>query len=421
MKIDVLLGLQWGDEGKGKIVDVLTPEYDIVARFQGGANAGHTLIFDNKKYVLHLIPSGVFRKNIINVIGSGVVLDPTIFAEEIKGLQASGIDLTERLLIAEKANLILPTHRMLDALNEQRKGKEKIGSTLKGIGPAYTDKTARTGLKVFQLNNPDFKEQYLALKQHHLKLLEHFETEVDFDLERAEKEWFEGIELLKRYTFINSEHFFNTALSENKKILAEGAQGSLLDIDFGTYPFVTSSTTTASGVCHGLGIAPGKVGEVLGVCKAYITRVGSGPFPTELHDETGDYLKEKGHEVGATTGRDRRCGWLDLPALKYACQINGVTKLILTKADVLSGLKTIKFAEKYKQNGTVIDYFPTQITNTEAVYSELAGWSEDITEIKAAEELPENLKAYIAMIEKYTGVSVYLLSTGADRKNCIKM
>ena len=419
MKADVLLGLQWGDEGKGKIVDVLSPHYDIIARFQGGPNAGHTLIFDNKKYVLHLIPSGIFRKNTINVIGSGVVIDPAIFAQEVMHLKKDGFDLNNNLYIAEKANLILPTHRMLDAVNEKQKGDKKIGSTLKGIGPAYTDKTARTGLKVFHAMQDDFKIKYENLKKRHLTTIKERNINIDFDIDAYEKEWFEGLELLKKFKIINGEHFFNKALKENKKILAEGAQGSLLDIDFGTYPFVTSSTTTVAGVCNGLGISPDKIGHVFGIFKAYITRVGSGPFPTELHDETGKFLKEKGNEVGATTGRDRRCGWPDIVALKYSVEINGVNKLILTKADVLSGLKKIKFADKYNQNGTVIDYFPSDTDSLEPIYSEIDGWDEDITEIDNINNLPKNLKKYIKLIEQYTGVKVHIVSTGPDRKHII--
>lgn len=421
MKVDVLLGLQWGDEGKGKIVDVLSPQYDIVARFQGGPNAGHTLIFDDKKYVLHIIPSGIFRKNITNVIGNGVVIDPAIFAQEIEQLKKSGFDLRKNLYIAEKANLILPTHRMLDAVNEKQKGKEKIGSTLKGIGPAYTDKTARVGLKVFHILQDNFKENYRKLKNKHLEIIKAKGIAVDFDLEQYEKEWFAGIEQIKEYKIINGEHFFSTALKNNKKILAEGAQGSLLDIDFGTYPFVTSSTTTVGGVCSGLGIAPNKIGDVFGIFKAYITRVGSGPFPTELHNETGEFLKEKGNEVGATTGRNRRCGWLDLVALKYSTEINGVNKLILTKADVLSGLKEIQYADKYDHDGKTINFFPAETNSTKPLYSKIAGWEEDISQMTSPEEFPENLKTYIKIIEDYTETKVHLVSTGPDRKNIIKL
>ncbi len=420
MKIDVLLGLQWGDEGKGKIVDVLTPEYDIIARFQGGANAGHTLKFDGKKHVLHLIPSGVFRKNTKNIIGQGVVLDPLIFVKEIEALEKLGIDLTDRLYLDEKVNLITPGHRLLDALNEQSKGKNKIGSTLKGIGPAYTDKTARVGLKLFQTQKNNFNELYEKLKKEHLRIANSFDFEIDFNLEEEEAKWFEALEMLKKFKYINCENYIPEALKNGKKVLAEGAQGSLLDIDFGTYPFVTSSTTTVSGVCTGLGVAPSLIGDVYGISKTYTTRVGQGPFPTELDCEVGQYIREKGGEVGATTGRSRRCGWLDIVALNYACKVNGVTKLILTKADVLSGLEKIKIATKYQKGDETISYFPSEIEDVTPVYEELPGWQEDITQMQSFDELPDALKSYIKEIERITNLKVYLLSTGADRKSIIK-
>lgn len=417
-KVDVLLGLQWGDEGKGKIVDVLTPDYDIVARFQGGPNAGHTLIFNNKKYVLHLIPSGIFRKNTINVIGEGVVLDPVIFIEEIDGIEKTGIDLSKNLYIAEKTNLILPTHRILDAANEKELGKAKIGSTGKGIGPAYTDKAGRNALRIGDILMPNFKEKYEIVKQKHLNRLKTYDF--DFDIKEYEEKWFEGIERLKKYKFINSTKFFNDALKEDKKVLAEGAQGTLLDINSGTYPFVTSSIVTTAGVCAGLGIAPSKIGEVYGIFKAYTTRVGSGPFPTELFDADGKKLQELGYEFGATTGRERRCGWLDLVALKYAVEINGVTQLIMTKADVLEGFSTFKVSEKYEIANNEIDYFPYTIDeNTKPVLKELKSWNEDLKRAKTKDELPQELKNYISYVEEKTGIPITIVSTGADREETI--
>ena len=417
-KVDVLLGLQWGDEGKGKIVDVLTPDYDIVARFQGGPNAGHTLIFNNEKYVLHLIPSGIFRKNTINVIGDGVVLDPVIFIEEIDGIEKAGINLNNNLYIAEKTTLILPTHRILDAANEKELGKAKIGSTGKGIGPAYTDKVARNSLRVGDILLPNFKEKYEKLKQKHFNRLKTYNF--DFDIKEYEKEWFDGIEKLKKYKFINSTKFFNEALKNNKKVLAEGAQGTLLDINSGTYPFVTSSTVTSAGVCTGLGISPNKIGEVYGIFKAYTTRVGSGPFPTELFDKDGKKLKELGYEYGATTGRERRCGWLDLVALKYAVEINGVTKLIMTKADVLEGFTTFKVSEKYNINGELINYFPYAIDeNTKPVLKELKSWNVNLKNSKTKNDFPIELKNYISYVEKETGIKISIVSTGADRNETV--
>lgn len=418
MKIDVLLGLQWGDEGKGKIVDVLTPKYDIVARFQGGPNAGHTLIFNNKKFVLHLIPSGIFREKTINVIGNGVVLDPAIFLDEIENLEKNDINLTKNLLIANKTHLILPTHRFLDAANEQKKGTGKIGSTLKGIGPAYTDKISRNGIRIGDINTKNFIEKYNTLKQKHLEVL-NFE-EIKDDLTQYEKKWFEGIEKLKTFEFIDGEKFFNDALENKKKILAEGAQGTLLDIDFGTYPYVTSSSTSTSGVCSGLGVAPDKIGEVYGIFKAYATRVGNGPFPTELFDQTGKRMQQAGNEFGATTGRKRRCGWLDLVALNYAVKINGVTQLVMTKSDVLSGFKEIKVAKTYNNDGKIIDYLPFELNDDiKPELTNYKGWDKNLCDITKYEDFPVELKNYIAEIEKYTKVPVRIISTGADRNNIV--
>ncbi len=418
MKIDVLLGLQWGDEGKGKVVDVLAPRYDIIARFQGGPNAGHTLIFNNKKYVLHLIPSGIFRPETINVIGNGVVLDPVIFSKEMEQINKTGIYLEERLYISEKTHLILPTHRTIDMASEKLKGKTKIGSTLKGIGPAYADKISRNGLRVGDINKPYFEKKYLELKKLHLKQLELFD--LDFDIEKYEKEWFNGIETLKRFKFINSEKFFNDAMIEGKKILAEGAQGTLLDINSGTYPFVTSSTTTSAGVCTGLGVAPNKIGEIFGIFKAYTTRVGNGPFPTELINETGVKLRKIGHEFGATTGRERRCGWLDLTALKYAVQINGVTQLVMTKADVLCGFKNFKVATAYNINGNILDYMPYDIENeVKPEYKKFKAWNGTLDNITESKKFPIELKEYIKFIEKEVNVPITIISTGPDRTHIV--
>lgn len=418
MKVDVLLGLQWGDEGKGKIVDVLSPQYDIIARFQGGPNAGHTLIFNKQKYVLHLIPSGIFRDNTINVIGDGVVLDPVIFTEEVEKIELSGRNIKNNLFIGDKTTLILPTHRILDAANENELGKSKIGSTGKGIGPAYTDKIARYALRVGDILSDNFKKKYEELKQRHLNRLKSYDF--NFEYEEYEKKWFESIEKLKQFKFINCSKFFNNALNEGKKILAEGAQGTLLDINSGTYPFVTSSTVTTSGVCPGLGIAPNKIGEVYGIFKAYTTRVGSGPFPTELFDNDGKKLQESGNEFGATTGRERRCGWLDMIALKYAIQINGVTQLIMTKVDVLQGFDKFKVSEKYKIKEEVIDYFPYEITDDlEPIFSELPAWEKDLKNIKSKNDFPKELKDYISYIEKETGVQITVVSTGPDRTDTV--
>jgi len=418
MKVDVLLGLQWGDEGKGKIVDVLTPKYDIIARFQGGPNAGHTLKFSGKTFVLHLIPSGIFRENTINIIGNGVVLDPVIFKSEILGLSEAGMNLYDKILIANKTHLILPTHRILDAASEAAKGLSKIGSTLKGIGPAYMDKTGRNGLRVGDILSKNFPEKYKILKEKHLKLLENFDYK--YDISEYETKWFEGIEELKKFEFIDCEHYINDALNQGKKILAEGAQGTLLDIDFGSYPFVTSSNTVSSGACTGLGIAPGKIGEVFGIFKAYCTRVGSGPFPTELFDSCGEKMQKIGNEFGATTGRTRRCGWLDLVALKYSVQINGVTQLIMSKADVLDSFETIKIATNYIINGNKTDKYPYEIdSEIELVYKNFEGWQTNLSVFDSYEKLPEKVLDFISFIEKEVGVPVKILSTGPDRNQIL--
>lgn len=420
MAVDILLGLQWGDEGKGKIVDVLTRKYDIIARFQGGPNAGHTLEFDGIKHVLHTIPSGIFHEDSINVVGNGVVIDPVIFKREMDALAKFEGDFKKNLLISRKAHLILPSHRMLDAASEAAKGKKKIGSTLKGIGPTYMDKTGRNGLRVGDIELPDFMERYEALKAKHKELIALYDY--DCDLESMEKEWFDAIEYLRTLKLVDSEPYIHDAMRDGKNILAEGAQGTLLDIDFGTYPFVTSSNTTAAGACTGLGVAPNKISDVFGIFKAYCTRVGSGPFPTELNDEVGKYLGEKGHEFGATTGRPRRCGWLDLPALKYAIDINGVTQLYMMKADVLSGLETIKVCTAYKYRGEIVEHLPYKIEDhlVEPVYEELPGWSEDITKMASEDELPKTMRSYIAYIEEKTGVPIKVVSVGPDRTQTIE-
>ncbi|MFK5878119.1 MAG: adenylosuccinate synthase [Flavobacteriaceae bacterium] len=421
MAVNLLLGLQWGDEGKGKIVDVLTGNYDIIARFQGGPNAGHTLIFDGYKHVLHTIPSGIFHKTAINVVGNGVVIDPVIFKNELDNLGQFDIDFKSKLLISRKAHLILPTHRLLDAASEKAKGKEKIGSTLKGIGPTYMDKTGRNGLRVGDLEMSDWQERYEKLTKKHLKMIEFHGVELDFDLKELQDNFEKGIARLKQLTFIDSEEYLNNAIKNGKTILAEGAQGSLLDVDFGTYPFVTSSTTTAAGACTGLGVAPNKIGEVFGIFKAYVTRVGSGPFPTELFDEDGARMAKVGHEFGATTGRPRRCGWLDIVALKYAVQVNGVTQLMMMKGDVLSGFKTLKVCTSYNYKGDEISHFPYNIEpeNVTPIYSEFKGWDEDLTGMTSADELPQNLLDYIAFIEKEVDVPIKIVSVGPDRKQTI--
>lgn len=421
MKVDVLLGLQWGDEGKGKIVDVLTPKYDVVARFQGGPNAGHTLEFNDIKHVLHTIPSGIFREDQMNVIGNGVVIDPNIFMKEINELKAIGVDISDQLVISKKAHLILPSHRILDAASEAAKGKAKIGSTLKGIGPTYMDKTGRNGLRIGDIILDNFEEKYATLLHKHQDLLKQYDFE--YDLSEFEKGWFEGIEVIKSFKIVDSEHFINNQLKAGKSVLAEGAQGTLLDIDFGSYPFVTSSNTICAGACTGLGVAPNRIGEVFGIFKAYCTRVGSGPFPTELHSETGELLRKQGNEFGATTGRARRCGWLDLPALKYSIMLNGVTKLIMMKADVLSGFDKIKIATAYKTAEGTTEEFPYELeTITDVVYDELEGWSEsDLEGIKTKADLPIPLKKYIKYIEDNTGVPITVISLGPNRDQTIEL
>lgn len=421
MAVDLLLGLQWGDEGKGKIVDVLTSKYDLVARFQGGPNAGHTLEFDGEKHVLHTIPSGIFHDNAVNVVGNGVVIDPVIFKRELENLEGSGIAYKEKLLISRKAHLILPTHRLLDAASEASKGKAKIGSTLKGIGPAYMDKTGRNGIRVGDLELNDWKEKYRNLANKHEAMISFYSSEVQYNLGELEAEFFEAVEVLKSLQFIDSEDYMYRAQKEGKSILAEGAQGSLLDIDFGTYPFVTSSNTTAAGACTGLGVAPNQIKEVIGIFKAYTTRVGSGPFPTELFDEDGERMASVGREFGATTGRPRRCGWLDLVALKYAVQINGVTQLYMMKADVLSGFETLKVCTAYNYLGKQIKHLPYSVEheNVTPVYKHLKGWNEDLTSMTAALEFPKELEDYIDFIEKELEVPVTVVSVGPDRMQTI--
>lgn len=416
--IDVLLGLQWGDEGKGKVVDVLTPKYDAVARFQGGPNAGHTLEFEGQKYVLRSIPSGIFQGNKVNVIGNGVVLDPALFKQEAEQLAASGHDLTSRLVISKKAHLILPTHRILDAAYEAAKGDAKVGTTGKGIGPTYTDKTSRNGVRVGDILG-NFEETYAKAKKRHEDILK--SMNYSYDITELEKEWFEGIAYLKKFRFVDSEHFVNRLLAEGKSILCEGAQGTMLDVDFGSYPFVTSSNTICAGACTGLGVAPNRIGEVYGIFKAYCTRVGSGPFPTELFDETGDEIGRRGHEFGAVTGRKRRCGWIDLVALKYSVMINGVTKLIMMKSDVLDTFDTIKACVAYKVNGVETDEFPYDITQgVEPVYAEMPGWKTDMTKMTSEDEFPEEFNAYVSFIEETLGVPVKIVSVGPDREQTIE-
>lgn len=420
-KVDVLLGLQWGDEGKGKIVDVLTPNYDIIARFQGGPNAGHTLEFDGIKHVLHTIPSGIFRTNVINIVGNGVVIDPFVLAAEIEKLEARNVPVSDRLLISKKAHLILPTHKLLDAASEAEKGKSKIGSTLKGIGPTYMDKTGRNGLRVGDILSTNFKEKYQTLVDKHKKMLSHFNFE--YDLTELEANWFKGIESLRKLQFIDSENYIHDALKAGKKILAEGAQGSLLDIDFGSYPFVTSSNTVAAGACTGLGIAPQQLERSFGIFKAYCTRVGSGPFPTELEDNDGEEMRKVGNEFGSTTGRARRCGWLDIPALRYACRLNGVTELFMMKADVLSVFNEIKICTSYAIKGEEFNVMPYDIVNEDVIpnYVTLKGWNCDLTGMKNSNELPEELRAYIAFIEKELEIPVTYVSVGPDREQTIAM
>lgn len=417
MKVDVLLGLQWGDEGKGKVVDVLTPNYDVVTRFQGGPNAGHTLEFEGQKYVLRSIPSGIFQGGKMNIIGNGVVLDPILFRQEAEALAASGHDLTKQLCISKKAHLIMPTHRILDAAYEAAKGDAKVGTTGKGIGPTYTDKVSRNGLRVGDLLH-NFDEKYAIAKGKHEVILKGLNYE--YDVTALEKEWFEALEYLKQFKLIDSEHVINNLLKEGKSVLAEGAQGTMLDVDFGSYPFVTSSNTICAGACTGLGIAPRTIGDVYGIFKAYCTRVGAGPFPTELFDETGDRLGQLGHEFGAVTGRKRRCGWIDLVALKYAIMVNGVTKLIMMKSDVLDTFDTVKACVAYKINGQETEEFPFDICEeVEPVYVELSGWKTDMTQMTSEDEFPEEFNAYINFLEEELGVPIKIVSVGPDREQTI--
>ena len=417
MKVDVLLGLQWGDEGKGKVVDVLTPKYDVVTRFQGGPNAGHTLEFEGQKYVLRSIPSGIFHGGKKNIIGNGVVLDPVLFRQEAESLAASGHDLTKQLCISKKAHLILPTHWVLDAAYEAAKGDAKIGTTGKGIGPTYTDKVSRNGLRVGDVLY-HFEDKYAAAKKKHEAILKALNYR--YDITELEKEWFEAIAYLKRFQLIDSEHVINNLLEEGKSVLAEGAQGTMLDVDFGSYPFVTSSNTICAGACTGLGVAPGNIGEVYGIFKAYCTRVGAGPFPTELFDETGEKLCALGHEFGAVTGRKRRCGWIDLVALKYAVMINGVSQLIMMKSDVLDSFDTIKACVAYKINGEETDEFPFDICDgVEPVYVEIPGWKTDMTQMTSEDEFPEEFNAYVSFLEEELGVPVKIVSVGPDREQTI--
>lgn len=416
---DILLGLQWGDEGKGKIVDVLTKQYDVVARFQGGPNAGHTLEFNNIKHVLHTIPSGIFHPNADNVVGNGVVIDPIIFCSEIDKLQKLEPHCLSRLRISRKAHLILPTHKLLDAASEASKGKNKIGSTLKGIGPTYMDKTGRNGLRIGDIELSDFISRYESLKKKHLSILKDYDF--PFDLEQAEAQWMSAIDRIRKMKLTDTDLFIQNSFHSNKKILAEGAQGTLLDVDFGTYPFVTSSTTTAAGACTGLGLAPNRINEVIGIFKAYVTRVGSGPFPTELNNDHGKYLRDQGNEYGSTTGRPRRTGWLDLPALKYAVEINGVTQLMMMKADVLSGLNELKVCTEYEYGGERIRHIPFSLNDdlVTPVYTELKPWNEDLTKMNSADQLPNQLKSYTKFIEEYIGVPIVLISVGPDREQTL--
>lgn len=418
-RVDVLLGLQWGDEGKGKVVDVLTPHYDVVARFQGGPNAGHTLEFEGQKYVLRSIPSGIFQGGKVNIIGNGVVLAPDLFMEEAKGLERNGHDLKGRLYISKKAHLIMPTHRLLDRALELAKGKNKVGTTGKGIGPTYTDKASRNGLRVGDILD-NFDVKYAACKARHMDMLKSLGFE-DFEgFEEVEGKWMEGIAYMKQYNIVDSEHEINNIIREGKNILCEGAQGTMLDVDFGSYPFVTSSNTICAGACSGLGIGPNKIGNVYGIMKAYCTRVGAGPFPTELFDETGKTIRDLGHEYGAVTGRERRCGWIDLVALKYAIMVNGVTHLIMMKSDVLDGFETIKACVAYKQNGTEIDYFPYNIEDgIEPVYKELLGWKTDMTKFTSEEQFPEAFNNYIKFLEEELETPIKIISIGPDREQTI--
>ena len=422
MAVDLLLGLQWGDEGKGKIVDVFTTKYDIIARFQGGPNAGHTLVFNGHKHVLHTIPSGIFHDDTVNLVGNGVVIDPVIFKAELDKLKLQNVNYHKSLFISRKAHIILPTHRLLDAASEASKGKAKIGSTLKGIGPTYMDKTGRNGIRVGDIELADWKDKYRALADKHEAMIKFYNVDIQYNLEELESEFFEAIKVLKNLTFIDSEEYVHQAQESGKRILAEGAQGSLLDIDFGTYPYVTSSNTTAAGACTGLGVAPNKIGDVFGIFKAYTTRVGSGPFPTELFDEVGETMGKVGHEFGATTGRARRCGWLDLVALRYACQVNGVTQLIMMKGDVLSGFETLKVCTAYKYRGETIKHLPFNIEpeNVTPVYTELKGWKEDLTQMTEESQFPEELNIYISFLEAELKLPITVVSVGPDRKQTIQ-
>ena len=422
MGLDLLLGLQWGDEGKGKIVDVLTKNYDIIARFQGGPNAGHTLKFDGIKHVLHTIPSGIFHPNALNLIGNGVVIDPVIFRKELENLDKFQIDYRQSLLISRKAHLILPTHRLLDAASEKSKGSKKIGSTLKGIGPTYMDKTGRNGIRIGDLELPNWKEKYRELVNKHEELIAFYKVDLTYDLQKLESDFFAAIDFVRnKLSFVDSEYVLANAQADNKKILAEGAQGSLLDIDFGSYPFVTSSNTTAAGACTGLGVAPNKIEDVFGIFKAYTTRVGSGPFPTEIFDETGEQIAKIGDEFGATTGRPRRCGWLDLVTLKYSVQVNGVTQLMMMKGDVLSGIDKLKICTSYDYNGETIHHLPFSLNeeNLKPKYIEMNGWHEDITQCTNFDELPSQLKGYVTFIENFLETPIRLVSVGPDRKQTI--
>ncbi|GAB4160682.1 MAG: adenylosuccinate synthase [Winogradskyella sp.] len=421
MAVDLLLGLQWGDEGKGKIVDVFTSKYDIIARFQGGPNAGHTLVFNGRKHVLHTIPSGIFHDNTVNLVGNGVVIDPVIFKKELNKLDEQNVDYKTSLCISRKAHIILPTHRLLDAASEASKGKAKIGSTLKGIGPTYMDKTGRNGIRVGDVELANWKDKYRALADKHEAMIDFYNVDIQYNLKELEADFFDAIETLKTLKFIDSEEYVHQAQQAGKSILAEGAQGSLLDIDFGTYPFVTSSNTTAAGACTGLGVAPNQIGDVFGIFKAYTTRVGSGPFPTELFDEAGETMARVGHEFGATTGRPRRCGWLDLVALRYACQVNGVTQLIMMKGDVLSGFKTLKVCTAYNYKGETITHLPYNIEeeNVTPIYTEVNGWSEDLTGMTDASDLPKAFNDYVVFLENELNIPITIVSVGPDRKQTI--
>lgn len=418
-KVDVVLGLQWGDEGKGKVVDVLTPDYNVIARFQGGPNAGHSLVFNGNKFVLHTVPSGIFRDGSMNIIGNGVVADPVILMEEIHNIEKIAPGVKDKLVISKRAHIILPTHRMLDAASEAAKGKSKIGSTLKGIGPAYMDKTGRNGLRFGDLLSPDFKDKYQALKEKHISMLSLYPG-FTFDVSEYEKQWFEAIEELRQFKIEDIEFVMNDELKKGSSILAEGAQGSLLDVDFGSYPFVTSSSTMAAGACIGLGVSPDKIGKVMGIFKAYCTRVGSGPFPTELFDETGEHIRQSGNEFGATTGRPRRCGWLDMVALKYAVMMSGVSELIMMKSDVLDDFETIKVAVAYRKGDQILENYPFDGgTDIEPVYKEFKGWNCDITGVRTFDALPKELKDYVAFIEEQTGCTIKIISVGPERDSNI--